>query len=350
MQIDINKIVVGKRIRKQLGDIEELAQDIKSNGLINPPVITPDNQLIAGERRLQALKELGYEQIEVRVMSVDDLEHKLNLEINENENRKDFTKSERIEYARQLEKIERLKAEKREKAGKHINPSQNFVQGKTDDIVAKKLDIGSGEQYRKEKYIADNADPETFKQWDSEEISTHKAYQKIKDLQNKINQKDLELEDYKNSNARLTNELEKERDKETQVIEKEVVIEVEPDDYKMVLLDLDTTYKRLNEAEETLKKLQKDNEDLKNKLLIESNKKKEAISQLAGEQQKEELIREINGFAWTINGFIKDVGGLIYLTEYLNEVPPSSKKLFISSAETLEQWAKQLAYNIKDKE
>lgn len=85
-------------------------------------------------------------------------------------------------------------------------------------------------------------------------------------------------------------------------------------------------------------------------MLIESNKKKEAINQLAGEQQKEELIREINGFAWTINGFIKDVGGLIYLTEYLNEVPPSSKKLFISSAETLEQWATQLAYNIKDKE
>ena len=169
-----------------------------------------------------------------------------------------------------------------------------------------------------------------------EDMTVRELKKEIKEYKEQINRNNLELEDYKNSNSRLTNELEKERDKETQIIEKEVIKEVKPDDYE--------------DIKKALKQLQKDNEDLKNKLIIESNKKKEAINQLAGEQQKEELIREINGFAWTINGFIKDVGGLIYLTEYLNEVPPSSKKLFISSAETLEQWATQLAYNIKDKE
>lgn len=336
MMIDINKIKVGDRIRKDLGNIKELSEDIKTNGLINPPVVTPDYQLIAGERRLQALKELGYEQIEVRVMTVDDLEHKLNLEINENENRKDFTKSERIEYARQLEKIERLKAEKREKAGKSINPRENFPQGRTRDLVAEKLGIGSGKQYEKEKYIAENADAETLKQWDNEEISTHKAYQRIKELENQINKKDLELSDVKASNDRLAYELDKAMEHEPEVIEKEVIKEVEPKDYKKI--------------KETLKQLQKDNEELKNKLLIESDKKKEAINQLAEEQQKEELIREINGFAWTINGFIKDVGGLIYLADYIDEVPPASKKLFKSSAETLEQWASQLIYNINNKE
>ncbi len=339
MMIDINKIEVGERIRKQLGDIDELAQDIKSNGLINPPVITPDYELIAGERRLQALKELGYEQIEVRVMTVDDLEHKLNLEINENENRKDFTKSERIEYARQLERIERAKAKERQGNRNDLNIVENFPESgnaNTRDVVAKKLGIGSGKQYEKEKYIAENADAETLKQWDNEEISSHKAYQRIKELENQINKKDLELSDVKASNERLASELDKAMEYEPEVIEKEVIKEVEPDDYKQI--------------KETLRQLQKDNEELKNKLLIESNKKKEAINQLAEEQQKEELIREINGFAWTINGFIKDVGGLIYLADYIDEVPPASKKLFKSSAETLEQWASQLIYNINNKE
>lgn len=169
-----------------------------------------------------------------------------------------------------------------------------------------------------------------------EDMTVRELKKEIKEYKEQINRNNLELEDYKNSNARLTNELEMEREKPSEIIEKEVIKEVKPDDYE--------------DIKKALKQLQKDNEDLKNKLIIESNKKKEAINQLAGEQQKEELIREINGFAWTINGFIKDVGGLIYLTEYLNEVPPSSKKLFISSAETLEQWATQLAYNIKDKE
>lgn len=156
------------------------------------------------------------------------------------------------------------------------------------------------------------------------------------ELKEAISKKDLELNDIKASNEKLANELDKAMDYEPEIIEKEVVKEVVPNDYEQI--------------KGTLKQLQKDNEELKNKLLIESDKRKEAINQLAEEQQKEELIREINGFAWTINGFIKDVGGLIYLTDYLEEVPPASKKLFKSSAETLEQWASQLIYNIKDKE
>lgn len=69
MLIEINKIKVADRIRKDYGDIEELARDIRENGLINPPVVTPEFVLIAGERRLKACQFLGYQQIEVRVMT-----------------------------------------------------------------------------------------------------------------------------------------------------------------------------------------------------------------------------------------------------------------------------------------
>ena len=79
MLIEIEKIIVSDRIRKDFGDIQELADDIKENGLINPPVVTPEFELIAGERRLRALQLLNYKQVEVRVMSVKDAEHQLNL-------------------------------------------------------------------------------------------------------------------------------------------------------------------------------------------------------------------------------------------------------------------------------
>ena len=55
------------------------------------------------------------------------------------------------------------------KAGK-VNPSQISDEGKrTDDIVAEKLDIGSRDTYRKEKYIVENQDSltlEDFSDWD----------------------------------------------------------------------------------------------------------------------------------------------------------------------------------------
>ncbi|WP_419180608.1 ParB N-terminal domain-containing protein [Bacillus cereus] len=180
MLLDINQIKVAERIRKEFGNIEELANDVKENGLINPPVVTPEHELIAGERRLRACKYLNYHQIEVRVMSVRDYEHKLKIEIGENEHRKEFTFSERMAWARELERVESAKARERKRKG--VDHTENFPEGKgeTRDIVAEKIGIGSGKQYEKAKFIAENADPSTIAKLDNKETSIHKAFTELK--------------------------------------------------------------------------------------------------------------------------------------------------------------------------
>ncbi|MDH2332533.1 MULTISPECIES: ParB N-terminal domain-containing protein [Paenibacillus] len=177
MQIDINKIKVSDRIRKDFGGIEELAQDIEQNGLINPIVVTADYQLIAGERRLRAHQYLKREQVTVRIMEISDVEHQLRLEISENEHRKEFTFSERVEWARRLEEVERLKAKER-MAGKENLPDQ--PSGQVRDIVADQAGFGSGKQYDKAKFIMENATPEIIQQLDEGVISTHKAFVETK--------------------------------------------------------------------------------------------------------------------------------------------------------------------------
>lgn len=161
MLINIEQIKIENRIRKDFGNIQELADDIKQNGLINPPVVISESDgtytLLTGERRVRAMKLLGYKQVEVRTWKSLDDEQKLNIEISENEARKDFSKSERMEYALKLAEIERLKAEERMKSGK-ADPTQTFAQfggggnistteGKVRDIVAAKTgrNLTSGE-------------------------------------------------------------------------------------------------------------------------------------------------------------------------------------------------------------
>lgn len=118
-----------------------------------------------------------------------DAEHALNLEISENESRKDFSKSERIEYARRLERIEAAKERKiatqnNDAARADCENFRTLIQkGRACDLVAEKLSIGSGRQYEKEKYIVDNKEKlsiEDFAEWDEGKLSTNKAYQKIK--------------------------------------------------------------------------------------------------------------------------------------------------------------------------
>lgn len=194
MLIDINKVTVGKRIRKDYGDITSLADDIEDRGLINPPVVTPDYELIAGERRLKAMKKLDYRQIEVRVMSVEDYEHQLKIEISENEERKAFTYSERMDYAKQLERIEVKKAKDRKTSKLKQNKDTVTDQGperkgETRDIVGKASGFGSGRTYARAKYIYENADEETIKEVDEGKKSIRKAHDELraKEKQNEAN-------------------------------------------------------------------------------------------------------------------------------------------------------------------
>ena len=361
MLIDIEKVSVGDRIRKDMGDLKELSDDIAKNGLINPPVVTPDFELIAGERRLEAMKKLGYKQVEVRIMNVEDAEHKLNLEINENENRKDFNKSERIEYARQLERIERVKAKERQGNRTDLDVTQNFVGSETDDIVARKLEIGSGEQYRKEKYIADNADPETLEQWNKEEISTHKAYTRVKELEK-------ELEERTAANKRLADKVIELEQREPEIIEKEVV----PEDYEDLkeqqkdLLDIQRNLeeelyqerKNVKEVEPKdykdlklkAKEIEKLHEEIKRKnIQISSlkNKEKEALEKLEEYDANKKIINDLRDFMWSIDTFIRRVGGLIYLTDYYKELSKEDKQYFDNSVDRIYDWSGQLKENLK---
>ena len=59
MEINIYEIRIRDRIRKELRDIDDLAESIKEIGLIQPIILTKDNELIAGHRRLLACKKLG---------------------------------------------------------------------------------------------------------------------------------------------------------------------------------------------------------------------------------------------------------------------------------------------------
>lgn len=274
MLVDTDKIVVGDRIRKDFGDIQELADDIKENGLINPPVVNKEYQLLAGERRLRACKMLGWPQIEVRMMDTRDAEHELNIEITENECRKEFTKTERLEYARRLARIEAIKSKERMVAGRAVNPTADLPQGETRNIVAAQLGT-SATQLRREQFIADNADlldPADFADWDEGKLSTNKAYQRIKAAQK---QAEKERDDAEHDAAELRGKLSDLRDEVAalekqndelyelantqQVIEHEVVRTVAPEDYEDVK-------KRLRELEGSNRLYSEDNSKLREQL------------------------------------------------------------------------------------
>jgi hypothetical protein len=86
-EIEISKVYVSERLREELGDIRPLARSIESLGLLNPITVSAvldRYKLLAGERRLEACKSLGYKTIDARI--VDNALGILRLEVSDFEN------------------------------------------------------------------------------------------------------------------------------------------------------------------------------------------------------------------------------------------------------------------------
>lgn len=94
MIVKISNIIVKPRIRKTIGDLSELAASIKHHGLWHPIVIDLDFVLRAGERRLEAHKLLGREEIECKQLGELAEDEKLEIELEENLQRVDLSWSE----------------------------------------------------------------------------------------------------------------------------------------------------------------------------------------------------------------------------------------------------------------
>jgi len=112
----LSDIKVGKRHRKDYGDLKALARSIDARGLLQPIVITPQNKLIAGDRRMRAwpLTKFAKTPIPVTVVDIDSI---VAGEWDENAIRKDFTPSEAVAIKRELEPA--LKAEAKRRQQQH---------------------------------------------------------------------------------------------------------------------------------------------------------------------------------------------------------------------------------------
>lgn len=96
----LTAIEVGPRHRTHLGNLHLLAESMATVGLLHPVVITPDNRLVAGARRLAAAQALGWTEIQVRVIDLPSL---LQAEHDENVLREPFLPTEAVAIGRALE-------------------------------------------------------------------------------------------------------------------------------------------------------------------------------------------------------------------------------------------------------
>jgi ParB-like chromosome segregation protein Spo0J len=168
-ELHIDQIRTDGRHRTDLGDIKGLASSIEDLGLIHPVVVTPDHQLVAGARRLAAMRALGWDTIPVTVIrTLSDATDRLLAERDENTCRKDFTATELVAVGRRLEELERPKAQERQREGQRrggevfagreaLGSVEPKASASTDKIVGDALGV-SQSTYKRAKTVVKATD------------------------------------------------------------------------------------------------------------------------------------------------------------------------------------------------
>jgi len=191
--IPIRDIIIKERYRKEFGDINALADNIKNVGLLQPIVINNENnELIDGQRRILAFESLSKK--EIPCFKVD-LQKIVLGEFSENYYRKDCTISEMVAIKRAIEPYEKKKAKERMLAGK---PCVKLTEGgNSSDKVAGFVGVSRNTLKKAEEIVtAAETNSEKYQQLleevDSGKMSVNEA--------SKIIEKDKQREEKRSEN------------------------------------------------------------------------------------------------------------------------------------------------------
>ena len=166
MQVSIKRIQIREGRRSlDMGHVKELTDSIRELGLLNPLTIDRENFLIAGLHRLEAVKALGWTDVECTVSSLEGLAAEL-AEIDENFIRNDLSP---VEYGEMLLRRKEIyetlhpetkrggdrKSEEIKRTKCPFDPAKSFV-----DDTADKLGVNP-RTVRRQIQTAKNLTPET---------------------------------------------------------------------------------------------------------------------------------------------------------------------------------------------
>jgi ParB family chromosome partitioning protein len=105
VQVPLDSIVVKRRIRRELGDIDGLMGSLRAHGQLSAVLINRRHELVTGFRRLEAARRLGWRSINAEFVDADSEEEALELEIEENVQRRELSPDELSDGLGRLQRL-----------------------------------------------------------------------------------------------------------------------------------------------------------------------------------------------------------------------------------------------------
>jgi ParB-like chromosome segregation protein Spo0J len=321
----------------------EFLESIKSRGVIEPIVTTQDNVIVSGHQRVKACKELGISQIMCDIHFYHNEDEVLQDLIETNIRQRGDIGGSAKKVGKRIKELERIYGIKHGGDRKLIQDEKNSSCSKLQNQLASdmNMDVRTLQNY---KQLAEMI-PELEDLVDTGIVTKTTALAIIKELSQEDQEKLISSLD---TTKRITQkEMQKYIDKIKELEEKppEKIIEtivqkpVDYDDLKKRVKD----YKSDNSflQSEYNKQVNKNNELKKRIEIYEQNDPKE--------KRQKQIFDSALLFCAKVSSFIEQVGGYVWLTEELENIPEKEREGYIKAIHAVKTWADTMEYNINNK-
>lgn len=356
-QININELKQHPRNSEFFDDMtgekwNEFLASVKSRGVIEPIVITPDKVIVSGHQRVRACKELGITSVMCDVHTYNSEDEVLQDLLETNIRQRGDVGGSAKKVGLRIKELERIygieHGNNQYTGGQEINSSP-----KTQSDLAAEMDMDV-RTLRNYKILADMI-PELETLVDTGKISKTAALAVIKkvspeeqkalftslvpDKRYTKEEVDAEIQKYKDKVQELES-------KKPEVVEKEVEkIVYKPDP------SLQQDYDR---AQETIRGYKEDYQNLTSQFkdkVAEVQDLRKQIETLKRDEATEQYSKKLKTsaifFCAKVKRFIEEVGGYVWLTDYLNELPEDERQGYIKAAREVNNWSNALLQNIE---
>lgn len=308
---------------------QEFLTSIKTRGVIEPIVITPDKVIVSGHQRVRACQELGIPTIMCDVHTYDNEDQILQDLIETNIRQRGDVGGSAKKVGKRIKELERI-------YGISVGrPNyENNSQLKTQEQLASdmNMDVRTLQNYK----LMSDMIPELEELIDTGIVTKTTVLAMMKQLAPKEQEELI-------SSLDTTKKI-------TQRQMQEFI-----DDFKAAHrdpqppADYETTKKELNAYKKDYKTL---HTEYQNKVHELQDLRKQMNTMLENTPEEEyvtKLKTSVMSFCGGIHKFIEEYGGYVWLTDKINEIPEFEREGYIQAVHSIKTWADQMEYNINNK-
>ena len=344
-QININELKPHPRNNEFFDDMsgenwDAFLESVKSSGVIEPIVITGDKYIISGHQRVRACKELGIKTILAECKPYylnDNYDVVLKGLIETNIRQRGIGNTNQRKMGLCIKELDRIYGIREGSAGKVSKnlEGNNFIP-KTEDELLKSIGLGVDKRTIQNYKKLTEMIPELEELVDTGIATPTTA---IAIMRNLSEEEQLEMLSSLDTTKKITQKQVQQYIDEIRELKNNPP---KPSDY-------DSTKKELQDYKFDYKQL-KSQFDEKVKELQSLRKQIETMNNNSPQTQYEKKLKDSTLlFCTKVSNFIEQVGGYIWLTDKINEIPELEREGYIKSVHAIKSWADTMEYNINNK-